>query len=237
MEKVSIGLPKTKGGESVARRRLGDVKKFVQGPNSLATGFLDEVQHVTMMKGAEEETVASFIRGKHFEIFGNKAPGVHIDVVKARVIYKLQFEGFRKAGKSNKLPENFAENQAAALANKPEEFHHKTKCLFRDAIIFNREKKKERKVMSPKKGKKDKKGRAKKVNGEVVSIKSFVRDIFKKSKEIDTPDIIKQVCKAFPWSAFGKSHVAYYRNLFRKEGIDIPMRQEKKKKKAKKGKK
>ena len=36
----------------------------------------------------------------------------------------------------------------------------------------------------------------------------------------------KQVKKKFPDSAFSKAHVAYYRNKFRKEGMDIPLLRE-----------
>ena len=80
---------------------------------------------------------------------------------------------------------------------------------------------------------------SKKSKDNVISIKVLIRKLFIEEPGIDSHKLIEKVKEAFPWSSFNVSHVAYYRNAFRKEGLNIPMRQElsdslRKKKKRKK---
>lgn len=53
-------------------------------------------------------------------------------------------------------------------------------------------------------------------------IVDFVRQLFTEDPAISTEDCINSVCPVFPNSKFQKSHVAYYRNRFRKQGMEIP---------------
>ncbi len=54
------------------------------------------------------------------------------------------------------------------------------------------------------------------------TIVSFVKGLFEENPEISTTDCIEAVAQVFPQSKFQKSHVAFYRNKFRKAGMDIP---------------
>ncbi len=54
------------------------------------------------------------------------------------------------------------------------------------------------------------------------TIMNFVKEVFETDPEITTTDLIKLVVKNFPESKFSKSHVSWYRNHFRKQGMDIP---------------
>ena len=74
--------------------------------------------------------------------------------------------------------------------------------------------------------KKEKKAGKKKVEKQERSgtIVAMVRAIFEECPESDTKDIIDAVKEVFPDSSFSSTHVAYYRNKFRKEGMDIPGR-------------
>lgn len=58
------------------------------------------------------------------------------------------------------------------------------------------------------------------------TVVSYVRGILEDDGRASTQDLIKAVKKKFPESAFSKAHVAYYRNKFRKEGMDIPLLRE-----------
>ncbi len=51
-------------------------------------------------------------------------------------------------------------------------------------------------------------------------------------KKLDNEGIISQVKKSFPESAFGPTHIAFYKNQLRHEGHDIPSTREPKKEKT-----
>lgn len=75
------------------------------------------------------------------------------------------------------------------------------------------------------KAKKDKTEEKEKKKEKKVTIKSRVRELFTEDPNIETTDMIEEICNEFPDSRFDKSHVAYYRNYFRKkENMDIPLR-------------
>jgi len=55
-----------------------------------------------------------------------------------------------------------------------------------------------------------------------ATVVSYVRELLEDDGRMSTQDMIKVVKRKFPKSKFNKSHVAYYRNKLRAEGMDIP---------------
>lgn len=82
------------------------------------------------------------------------------------------------------------------------------------------------KVVTKKSVAKAAKPEPKKAKPEKETVVSYVRGLLEDDGRASTQDLIKQVKKKFPDSAFSKAHVAYYRNKFRKEGMDIPLLRE-----------
>lgn len=56
-----------------------------------------------------------------------------------------------------------------------------------------------------------------------VTIVSVVKALLEKDASMGTKVMIEAVKAKFPDSKFDETHVAYYRNKFRKEGMNIPM--------------
>ena len=86
------------------------------------------------------------------------------------------------------------------------------------------------------KKKKDKKKKEeKKPKVKKPTIAGYVRKAFEKNLNTKTDALIKEVKARFPDSAFSATHVAYYKNKLRKDGLEIPKRKKAaKKKKVKK---
>ena len=59
------------------------------------------------------------------------------------------------------------------------------------------------------------------------TIMNLARELFTNDLTIDAQAFIEAVKEEFPDSAVNKSHYAWYRNKFRKEGIKIPLMAEK----------
>lgn len=57
-----------------------------------------------------------------------------------------------------------------------------------------------------------------------AKIVDTVRAAFEANPEIETCDLIKLVKDAHPTSHFNKAHASFYRNRFRAQGMDIPLR-------------
>lgn len=60
------------------------------------------------------------------------------------------------------------------------------------------------------------------------SITTFVRNMFRDDPECETQDIIDGVLEKWPKSKINSSHISFYKNKFRKEGMDIPFARKKK---------
>ncbi len=88
------------------------------------------------------------------------------------------------------------------------------------------------------KKKKEEKKEEKKPNKARDSITTFVRNMFKKKASVSNEVVIAAVLVKWPKSKIQGTHISFYKNKFRKEGMEIPKAVRKKKEvEEKKGKK
>lgn len=100
------------GRARIIRRARGD-PTILWGP---LVDFQARYQKCQERSRGSRRALGSLVRSDHFHMFGvYPTPGTPHALVKARIMYHLQFEGFRKAGRERQLSSAFLQDHRAAM--------------------------------------------------------------------------------------------------------------------------
>jgi hypothetical protein len=145
----------------------------------------------------------TYVEERHREVFGEDPPRrVPVALVAAAVGYELQYRGFRQHGEQRKLSTRFLTRRVASRRYVTCAYDARVRTLLRLRISGG-------KTMPSKKKAKKKGG-----GGREGSVAEHIVEILRRSKMGTNDEVVAEIQKAHPDSAFDGTHLSWYKGKF-----------------------